>query len=82
ELKGGLSLSANFDNIKKESNKVVSTKSLELKPSASLVYKPTDTLTLTGSVEAPVKFEENATKKVEYKQTQVKTSLNLKYEWK
>jgi len=83
ELKGGLSLSANFDNIKKDNNKVVSTKSLELKPSASLVYKPTDTLTLTGSVEAPVKFTENTTsKKVEYTQTQVKTSLKLKYEWK
>ena len=56
---------------------------LTLTPKISAEYKATDTLTLTGSVEAPVKFEVNETStKFEYKQTQLKTSLNLKYEWK
>ncbi|WP_375167987.1 hypothetical protein ABZU05_03485 [Sneathia vaginalis] len=56
---------------------------LTLTPKVSAEYKATDTLTLKGSVEAPVKFEVNTTsKKFEYKQTQLKTSLNLKYEWK
>ena len=56
---------------------------LTLTPKVSAEYKPTDTLTLKGSVEAPVKFGVNAiSKKFEYKQTQLKTSLNLKYEWK
>ena len=54
---------------------------LTLTPKVSAEYKPTDTLTLKGSVEAPVKFGVNAAnQKFEYKQTQVKTSLNLKYE--
>ncbi|WP_375168230.1 hypothetical protein ABZU05_06030 [Sneathia vaginalis] len=57
---------------------------LTLTPKVSVEYKPTDTLTLKGSVEVPVKFEiEDAiSKNFEYKQTQLKTSLNLKYEWK
>ncbi len=57
---------------------------LTLTPKVSAEYKPTDTLTLKGSVEVPVKFEiENAiSENFEYKQTQLKTSLNLKYEWK
>ena len=57
---------------------------LTLTPKVSAEYKPTDTLTLKGSLEVPVKFEiENAiSENFEYKQTQLKTSLNLKYEWK
>ena len=57
---------------------------LTLTPKVSAEYKPTDTLTLKGSVEVPVKFEiEDAiNKNFEYKQTQLKTSINLKYEWK
>ena len=57
---------------------------LTLTPKVSAEYKPTDTLTLKGSVEVPVKFEiEDAiSKNFGYKQTQLKTSLNLKYEWK
>ena len=57
---------------------------LTLTPKVSAEYKPTDTLTLKGSVEVPVKFEiEDAiTENFGYKQTQLKTSLNLKYEWK
>ena len=55
---------------------------LVLTPKVSAEYKPTDTLTLKGSVEAPVKFGVNAQNKFDYLQTQLKTSLNLKYEWK
>jgi len=57
---------------------------LTLTPKVSAEYKPTDTLTLKGSVEVPVKFEiEDAiSENFGYKQTQLKTSLNLKYEWK
>ena len=54
---------------------------LTLTPKVSAKYKATDTLTLKGSVEAPVKFGVNVDK-FEYVQTQLKTSLNLKYEWK
>ena len=83
ELKGGVSLSANFDNIKKDNNKVVSTKSLELKPSASLVYKPVEGLEVNNKVELPVKFGEKAAdKSLEYKGLDVKTELNIKYSWK
>ena len=82
ELKGGVSLSANFDNIKKDNNKVVSTKSLELKPSASLVYKPVEGLEVNNKVELPVKFGEKADKSLEYKGLDVKTELNIKYSWK
>ena len=85
ELKGGLSLSANFDNIKKDNNnKVVSTKSLELKPSASLVYKPVEGLEVNNKVELPINFKEKsaADKSLEYKGLDVKTELNIKYSWK
>ena len=82
ELKGGVSLSANFDNIKKEDKKVVSTKSLELKPSASLVYKPVEGLEVNNKVELPVKFDEKADKSLKYKGLDVKTELNIKYSWK
>lgn len=84
ELKGGVSLSANFDNIKKVNNKVESTKSLELKPSASLVYKPVEGLEVNNKVELPVKFGEKSVddKSLEYKGLDVKTELNIKYSWK
>ena len=65
----------------KPGDKLVTVPSLTLTPKVSAEYKPTDTLTLKGSVEAPVKFGVNKDK-FEYKQTQLKTSLNLKYEWK
>ena len=55
---------------------------LTLTPKVSAEYKPTDTLTLKGSVEAPVKFGPTLDGKFGYQQTQLKTSLNLKYEWK
>ena len=54
---------------------------LTLTPKVSAEYKPTDALTLKGSVEVPVKFGTGVSK-FEYLQTQLKTSLNLKYEWK
>ncbi len=84
ELKGGVSLSANFDNIKRENNKVESTKSLELKPSASLVYKPVEGLEVNNKVELPINFKEKSTadKSLEYKGLDVKTELNIKYSWK
>ena len=82
ELKGGVSLSANFDKIKKENDKVVSTKSLELKPSASLVYKPVEGLEVNNKVELPVKFDEKADKSLKYKGLDDKTELNIKYSWK
>ena len=82
ELKGGVSLSANFKNIKKENDKVVSTKSLKLEPSASLVYKPVEGLEVNNKVELPVKFGEKADKSLEYKGLDVKTELNIKYSWK
>ncbi|WP_392445436.1 hypothetical protein ACF3OF_06840 [Sneathia vaginalis] len=60
---------------------VLSGVELVLTPKVSAEYKPTDTLTLKGSVEAPVKFKTVGTE-FKYTDTQVKTSLNLKYEWK
>ena len=83
----------------KQGDKLVTVPTLTLTPKVSAEYKPTDTLTLTGSVEVPVKFgvvtksfekEANATtydksKPVMgfgYDSTSIKTSLNLKYEWK
>ena len=54
---------------------------LTLTPKVSAEYKPTDTLTITGSVETPVKFK-TVGKEFKYTDTQIKTSLNLKYEWK
>ena len=67
----------------KEGNDLVTKPELTLTPKVSAEYKATDTLTLKGSVETPVKFGlDTAGTKFEYKQTQVKTSLNLKYEWK
>ena len=54
---------------------------LVLTPKVSAEYKPTDTLTLTGSVETPIKFA-SSLDGFGYQQTQIKTNLNLKYEWK
>ncbi|WP_288863044.1 hypothetical protein [uncultured Sneathia sp.] len=81
-------------------DKLVTVPTLTLTPKVSAEYKPTDTLTLTGSVEVPVKFG-FVTKTFEktaqgadtydkqkpvtgfgYDSTSIKTSLNLKYEWK
>ena len=67
--------------VSKPADKLVTVPSLTLTPKVSAEYKPTDTLTLKGSVEAPIKFGV-AGDKFEYLQTQLKTSLNLKYEWK
>ncbi|AKC95043.1 hypothetical protein VC03_00325 [Sneathia vaginalis] len=67
--------------VSKPADKLVTVPLLTLTPKVSAEYKPTDTLTLKGSVEAPIKFGVN-NDKFEYLQTQLKTSLNLKYEWK
>ena len=69
-------------NVSKPADKLVTVPSLTLTPKVSAEYKPTDTLTLKGSVEAPVKFGPTLDGKFGYQQTQLKTSLNLKYEWK
>ena len=82
----------------KQGDKLVTVPTLTLTPKVSAEYKPTDTLTLTGSVEVPVKFgkvtksfEKDTTDKYVstkpvvgfgYDSTSIKTSLNLKYEWK
>ena len=80
-------------------DKLETSPTLTLTPKLSAEYKPTDTLTLTGSVEVPVKFGEviksfekdqgkadytdaKAVKGFGYDSTSIKTSLNLKYEWK
>ena len=86
--------------VSKKADKLVTVPSLTLTPKVSAEYKPTDTLTLTGSVEVPVKFgvvtksfektaqganTYNSQKPVMgfgYDSTSIKTSLNLKYEWK
>ena len=68
-------------NVSKPADKLVTVPSLTLTPKVSAEYKPTDTLTLKGSVETPVKFKVVG-KEFKYTDTQVKTSLNLKYEWK
>ena len=60
--------------------KLVTEPTLTLTPKVSAEYKPTDTLTLKGSVEVPVKLK--VKNYSEYIQTQIKTSINLKYEWK
>ena len=87
-------------NVAKEADKLGTKPTLTLTPKVSAEYKPTDTLTLTGSVEVPVKFgvvtksfektaqganTYNSQKPVMgfgYDSTSIKTSLNLKYEWK
>ena len=85
--------------VTKPADKLVTVPSLTLTPKVSAEYKPTDTLTLTGSVEVPVKFgvvtktfkkdsvdankySNEAVKGFGYDSTSIKTSLNLKYEWK
>ena len=71
-------------SVYKPASKLVTVPFLTLTPKVSAEYKPTDTLTLKGSVEVPVKFGVSGvvTYKFKYLQTQLKTSLNLKYEWK
>ena len=54
---------------------------LVLTPKVAVEYKPTDSLTLKGSVAAPIKFYEY-NGPFSYQEAQLKTSLNLKYEWK
>ena len=54
---------------------------LVLTPKVAIEYKPTDSLTLKGSVAAPIKFYEY-NGPFSYQEAQLKTSLNLKYEWK
>ena len=54
---------------------------LVLTPKVAIEYKPTDSLTLKGSVAAPIKFYEY-NGPFGYQEAQLKTSLNLKYEWK
>ncbi|WP_288867167.1 hypothetical protein [uncultured Sneathia sp.] len=84
--------------VSKKVDKLVTEPTLTLTPKVSAEYKPTDTLTLKGSVEVPVKFgivtksfekdsdgKYNQGKPVDgfgYYSTSIKTSLNLKYEWK
>ena len=68
-------------SVTKPADKLVTVPTLTLTPKVSAEYKPTDTLTLKGSVETPVKFKVVG-KEFKYTDTQVKTSLNLKYEWK
>ena len=68
-------------SVTKLADKLVTVPTLTLTPKVSAEYKPTDTLTLKGSVETPVKFKVVG-KEFKYTDTQVKTSLNLKYEWK
>ena len=54
---------------------------LVLTPKVAIEYKPTDSLTLKGSVAAPIKFYEY-NGPFGYQEAQLKTNLNLKYEWK
>ena len=54
---------------------------LVLTPKVAVEYKPTDSLTLKGSIAAPIKFYEY-NGPFSYQEAQLKTSLNLKYEWK
>ncbi len=53
---------------------------LELTPKLSAKYKPVNNLTLTGSVSTPVKFG-GTNKAFDYKNTELKSSLNVKYTW-
>ena len=68
-------------DVSKLGKSLVTLPELTLTPKVSAEYKPTDTLTLKGSVETPVKFK-TVGKEFKYTDTQIKTSLNLKYEWK
>lgn len=56
--------------------------SLVLAPKVSVSYKPVDALKVSGSVEVPVKFELNDFREFVYKNTSIKGSLNMRYEWK
>ena len=56
--------------------------SLVLAPKVSVSHKPVDALKVSGSVEVPVKFELNDFREFVYKNTSIKGSLNMRYEWK
>ncbi|MDK9582326.1 hypothetical protein QQA44_05790 [Sneathia vaginalis] len=56
--------------------------SLVLAPKVSLEYKPIEALKVKGSVEVPVKFGLNEFREFVYKNTSIKGTLNMRYEWK
>ena len=56
--------------------------SLVLAPKVSLEYKPIEELKVKGSVEVPVKFGLNEVREFGYKNTGIKGTLNMRYEWK
>ena len=56
--------------------------SLVLAPKVSLEYKPIEELKVKGSIEVPVKFGLNEVREFGYKNTGIKGTLNMRYEWK
>ena len=56
--------------------------SLVLSPKVSLEYKPIEELKVKGSIEVPVKFGLNEFREFGYKNTGIKGTLNMRYEWK
>ena len=56
--------------------------SLVLAPKVSLEYKPIEELKVKGSIEVPVKFGLNEFREFGYKNTSIKGTLNMRYEWK
>ena len=56
--------------------------SLVLAPKVSVEYKPIEELKVKGSVEVPVRFGLNEINEFGYKNTGIKGSLNMRYEWK
>ncbi|MBE3031544.1 hypothetical protein IMK15_06260, partial [Sneathia sp. DSM 16631] len=56
--------------------------SLVLAPKVSVEYKPIEELKVKGSVEVPVRFGLNEFNEFGYKNTGIKGSLNMRYEWK
>ena len=56
--------------------------SLVLAPKVSVEYKPIEELKVKGSVEVPVRFGLNELNEFRYKNTGIKGSLNMRYEWK
>ena len=60
---------------------VVKGTTLTLTPKVSAEYKPIEDLTVGGSIAVPVKFAGDPAT-FNYTNTSVKTSLNIKYEWK
>ena len=60
---------------------VVADTTLTLTPKVSAEYKPIEELKVSGSIAVPVKFAGKPAT-FNYKNTSVKTALNIKYEWK